>query len=490
MATNLDYQKARRIRNASFTDILSDQLAGDTTIRGAIRKTISLRTQARVKGFKEKFDPLNIAKFLTGGSSLGPALLGKLTGRSQRDIQYFSGRMQPIRERGTASRIGKEPGTGSSEGVNEMLRKIYYLMQITRERDLQRSDTELNFAEEKKLEDEKRHKQLLDALSKLNKGEGTASEENDNRGFLDSLMDLLRRIPNAKLPSGLGGGRGKAARAASALVRGISGIVTGVVTSPAFVIAAAPTMLAFLVSKEKEAIEADPFNPKYDNNPYALSLRNNTTAGQEGKKNTAKALTQQGTARRGEIQMALDSKTPEDVLQERYGADEKTLRTWLSDPKNQLWTKPNVETQAPAPAAAPPASTVAPQPAPAAAAPPAPPTMGGFNRMPGASTTSAVPVSAAPATGSSSMPSNPMMPAAPPAVPGTNLGQRLSSASAENLNSNLPTIIPAAAPSVVNNVNTTQSRQMPQNAAELNTIAVRNMDSTFMRLIMDNTRVV
>lgn len=110
--------------------------------------------------------------------------------------------------------------------------------------------------------------------------------------------------------------------------------------------------------------------------------------------------------------------------------------------------------------------------------------------MPGASTTSAVPVSAAPATGSSSMPSNPMMPAAPPAVPGTNLGQRLSSASAENLNSNLPTIIPAAAPSVVNNVNTTQSRQMPQNAAELNTIAVRNMDSTFMRLIMDNTRVV
>jgi len=60
MATNLDYQKARRIRNASFADILSDQLAGDSTIRGAIKKTISLRAQARVKGFKEKFDPLNI----------------------------------------------------------------------------------------------------------------------------------------------------------------------------------------------------------------------------------------------------------------------------------------------------------------------------------------------------------------------------------------------------------------------------------------------
>ncbi len=357
--------------------------------------------------------------------------------------------------------------------------------------DLQRSEKEENFAEEKKIEDEKRHKQLLDALSKLNRGGGgTASEENDTRGFFDTLLDLLRRIPNARIPPGLSRAAGKGARAAGALVRSIAPIVLGIVASPAFVPVVAAAALAYMASEEKEAIESDPFNPKYDNNPFALSLRNNTTAGQEGKKNTAKALTQQGTARRGEIQMALDFKTPEDVLQERYGADEKTLRTWLSDPKNQLWTKPNVKPQAPTPAAAPPASTVAPQSAPAAAAPPAPPTMGPFNRMPGASTTSAVPVSAAPATGSSSMPSNPMMPAAPPAVPGTNLGQRLSSASAENLNSNLPTIIPAAAPSVVNNVNTTQSRQMPQNAAELNTIAVRNMDSTFMRLIMDNTRVV
>ncbi len=109
MATNLDYQRARRIRNTGFADLLSDQLAGDATIGGALKKTISLRTQAKIKGIKEKFDPLNIAKFLTGGSSLGPALLGKLTGRSEKDIQYFSGRMRPIRERGTASRIGREP---------------------------------------------------------------------------------------------------------------------------------------------------------------------------------------------------------------------------------------------------------------------------------------------------------------------------------------------------------------------------------------------
>ncbi len=54
MATDLNYQKARRIRNTGFFDLLSDQLAGDTTIRGALRKTISLRTQAKIKGIKEK----------------------------------------------------------------------------------------------------------------------------------------------------------------------------------------------------------------------------------------------------------------------------------------------------------------------------------------------------------------------------------------------------------------------------------------------------
>jgi hypothetical protein len=188
MATNLDYQKASRIRGTSFADLLSDQLSGDSTIRGAIKKTISLKAQARVKGIKEKFDPLNIAKFLTGGSSLGPALLGKLTGRSQRDIQYFSGRMQPIRDRGTASRIGKEPGTGMGEGTNEMLRKIYYLMQVTRQADLKRSDAELNFAEEKKLEAEKRHKELLKVLSSLSLGTASKVTEEEKR---PSLLDLL-----------------------------------------------------------------------------------------------------------------------------------------------------------------------------------------------------------------------------------------------------------------------------------------------------------
>jgi hypothetical protein len=105
--------------------------------------------------------------------------------------------------------------------------------------------------------------------------------------------------------------------------------------------------------------------------------------------------------------------------------------------------------------------------------------MGQFNRMTGASTTPGVTASPAQAA-----------PAVPAAVPGTGLSSRLNDAVSQNLNVNLPITRTSSGPTVVNNVNNAQQRQMPQKIADLNTIAVRNVDPTFMRLIMDNTRVV
>jgi len=98
MADNkLNYQQARQVRKSKFSDMLLDQLAQkDTGVLGAVGKTISLRGQARIKGIKEKFDPLNIIKFMTMGSRFGPALFGKMTGRNQKDIDYFTGRTKSV----------------------------------------------------------------------------------------------------------------------------------------------------------------------------------------------------------------------------------------------------------------------------------------------------------------------------------------------------------------------------------------------------------
>jgi hypothetical protein len=446
MATNLDYQRARRIRNTGFADLLSDQLAGDTTIRGAIGKTISLKTQSKIKGIKEKFDPLNIAKFLTGGSSLGPALLGKLTGRSEKDIQYFSGRMRPIRERGTASRIGREPGTGMSEGVNEMLRKIYYLMQITRERDLQRSDTELNFAEEKKLEDEKRHKELLKVLSKLAKGNATVTEEKSNRGLLDSLMDLLRSVPALPIPTAAGKGLGK-------LLRNAGGFLLSPPVLALLGVAGTAWLLKYM----------------YDND----TPEGDDTAASKGKSDVEMAMEYgpEGPPReRPKVEDVANERKVQNKMADfrlklrNMGADDNRKKIYLRD---YLEMGNPVEKEAATRLMA----EIKPEKMSAA----------DFQKLDKDTTPVPVPTSMQPPPAAA--------PETPPAVPGTDLSARLGAATDQNLDASLPASKPAA-PSVVNNVNTAQPRQMPQKTAELNTIAVRNMDPTFMRLIMDNTRVV
>jgi hypothetical protein len=446
MATNLDYQRARRIRNTGFADLLSDQLAGDATIGGALKKTISLRTQAKIKGIKEKFDPLNIAKFLTGGSSLGPALLGKLTGRSEKDIQYFSGRMRPIRERGTASRIGREPGTGMSEGVNEMLRKIYYLMQITRERDLQRSDTELNFAEEKKLEDEKRHKELLKVLSKLAKGNATVTEEKSNRGLLDSLMDLLRSVPALPIPTAAGKGLGK-------LLRNAGGFLLSPPVLALLGVAGTAWLLKYM----------------YDND----TPEGDDTAASKGKSDVEMAMEYgpEGPPReRPKVEDVANERKVQNKMADfrlklrNMGADDNRKKIYLRD---YLEMGNPVEKEAATRLMA----EIKPEKMSAA----------DFQKLDKDTTPVPVPTPMQPPPAAA--------PETPPAVPGTDLSARLGAATDQNLDASLPASKPAA-PSVVNNVNTAQPRQMPQKTAELNTIAVRNMDPTFMRLIMDNTRVV
>jgi hypothetical protein len=514
MATDLSYQKASRVRGTSFADLLSDQLADSPTIRGALKKTISLKAQARVKGFKEKFDPLNIAKFLTGGSSLGPALLGKLTGRSEKDIQYFSGRMRPIRDRGTASRIGKEPGTGMGEGTNDMLRKIYYLMQVTRQADLERSDAELNFAEEKKLEAEKRHKELLKVLSSLSLGTATKVTE-DEKG--SSLLELLggasvfSRLLNVlkwfASPLGL----------ALLGVTSLVGLIALLSVGLDRLAKNTPNMKALSPEQAENALKGSPRDiDALGGREYledivrngrqraveALAMPENTEEEKEAKRLAILNLGGEDKAKK----IVADTKVYEVPAAPMVGAGmadrlprtkKEFIGTGLAAKRNEeFWNKnyapyynddgtrktgvepPASEQTAPAPVA--PASAAPASAAPASASAPAQPgRMGQFNRMTGASTTPGVTASPAQAA-----------PAVPAAVPGTGLSSRLNDAVSQNLNVNLPITRTSSGPTVVNNVNNAQQRQMPQKIADLNTIAVRNVDPTFMRLIMDNTRVV
>jgi GH24 family phage-related lysozyme (muramidase) len=84
----MDYKQAKDIRKKSFGSLLAEQEGGLGT---SLKKSISLKTQAKMTGIKESFDPMNIAKKLTGGSNWAPAMVGKLTGRDHKAMEYFAG---------------------------------------------------------------------------------------------------------------------------------------------------------------------------------------------------------------------------------------------------------------------------------------------------------------------------------------------------------------------------------------------------------------
>jgi hypothetical protein len=216
----INYQQARRIRGTSLSDLFADQLMQqDTGVLGALGKTISLKARARVKGYKEKFDPLRIAKFLTFGSSIGPALYGKLRGRSQDDIKYFTGRSRPIFEsKNKAEKIKNVPG-GSADltPINDMLVKIYRYMETSHDSDVKRKELENNKKEENDLEEAKRHKQFMEALAKLTGSKSTATKlpppKDGSPSLFDSVNDALETLGD-KAKKFLDGLFGKGARVA------------------------------------------------------------------------------------------------------------------------------------------------------------------------------------------------------------------------------------------------------------------------------------
>jgi hypothetical protein len=189
----MEYAEAKRIRGKSFGTMLGENEGG---LGESLKAAISQKTQAKMTGLKEKFDPMNIAKFMTGGSNWAPALLGKLTGRKQSSIDYFSGVRR--RGKGTAEKLGSI-GSGGGDFLG-ILQDIESLLHTTREEDKLKAEEENNFAEEKALEKERRHKELMEALTgkPYTTVPKTASKVGEDETSPKSLFDLLKDLIDPK----------------------------------------------------------------------------------------------------------------------------------------------------------------------------------------------------------------------------------------------------------------------------------------------------
>lgn len=487
MDKNLTYQQARRIRKTGFSSVLADQLLYEPTIAKAIGKTISLKTQSKIKGITERFDPLNIAKVLTFGSKIGPALYGRIAGRDVKDIEYFTGRMNPIRVGNRNKKIGPTPTGEDIGGINEQLMKIYNFLKISQEQEKKRREIQHNYDEEKELESKRRHDEFLRTLTGLSGYNRTATKvattktEKPGGGLFDSfknmmqsmidgvlksfewLMDLKKLLPLIpKIVEFFG------EKVFGSLLRFLSSkFFTSVLMNPLVLAAASLGALLLLAKDEKEAIEKNPYDPKYQDNAYAMTLRGEATSvAQAGKALTAKA--RKGMPRQL-VEEYVKSQIPEDVMVSEMGQGRDGLKKWLSENKERgaIYYPPlrGLGSSGGSSVEAMPDETDAEtkrllrqnsmKPSPTKKA-----------VVPETATTSLTPVTTpAPAT------------------------QKLNTAIQNNIDVNLPS---KPATSVQNNINNvvSKTKKSDYQPIRLSEVSVRNHEESFERMIIESTRVV
>jgi hypothetical protein len=158
----MDYQKAKDIRGKRFSELMTDKLVAGEGIASSLAKTLSERSKARSVGLKQKFDPLNIAKILTGGSRLGPAILGKMIGASQERMSFFAGDPKKKKLEALSSSVANPEFV---KMASESLGNIYDLLKKDMEnKKLQREQMQSK-EEEQESEEEKRNQELIKALT-------------------------------------------------------------------------------------------------------------------------------------------------------------------------------------------------------------------------------------------------------------------------------------------------------------------------------------
>jgi hypothetical protein len=209
----MSYQQASRIRKKSLKDLITEKIIEDQEgVFSSIRSSISEKSKARSIGLKEKFDPLNIAKMLTG--SFGAALLGGITGRSKEDIGYFTGKKvketkpKPayINEKLNKSDVGlysaiSEGNTQSmkkGDGIATILARMYNLIKAEQINSLKRYQIEKSFKKIREKEKEKRNKELIDAIKSLGSFTQikTIQKKEEGGGLIDFIKGLIDSVKN------------------------------------------------------------------------------------------------------------------------------------------------------------------------------------------------------------------------------------------------------------------------------------------------------
>lgn len=175
----MTYGEASDIRKQGLLNQITERLLADQGIGESFGKSISSATQAKLVGLKEKFDPVNVAKFATGGSNLATVLVGRLLGRSSQDLNYF------VNKGKVGKNKNKDPlflytvnqnvqNTRVGDTYADILGKLYSLFKKNDDEEVLLEELKRNFQEEQDMEKQRRDQQLVQALKRMAYKEPTA----------------------------------------------------------------------------------------------------------------------------------------------------------------------------------------------------------------------------------------------------------------------------------------------------------------------------
>jgi len=185
-----EYENAQEIRSKGLFGNITENLVSGMSIGQSFGRGIKDTVKAKLTGIKETFDPINIGKKL--GGNLGAALVGKITGRSAKDIGYFTGIKVPgllgkSEEESSLVNVANSLHTNVSESQRKKLQKddsvadvaskLYNAVKRSYEEKKLRKELERDFSQEKHDRAERRHKELIKEIEKQNQEQKKAEEQ-------------------------------------------------------------------------------------------------------------------------------------------------------------------------------------------------------------------------------------------------------------------------------------------------------------------------
>jgi hypothetical protein len=311
----------------------------DKTPKEVIKTSISSQLKRSTLGIKEKFDPLNLSRALFGDRLT--AILGRKLGRNEEDIDYFTGYSKKTRAVSNTTKItalekniakalytkvssNTQPTVRVKDNVATVLTKLYVLIKKNHDEEIKLQEISRNKSKAEELKNT-RNEELIEALTGRKKSEEYLTVKTFNKFEKDLTKKLKQIVSNIKEND---------VSTIETVVKSVFG--TTILRALPFVAGPAALVLAaiagvVLQKEQKEEIQADPFNPNYDNIPYALTLRG---VGKNDR-NSAKIL--QGRALKQfrypdvEELYKIDPVMAEDEI----GLPKEKIKEFLDDPSNK-----------------------------------------------------------------------------------------------------------------------------------------------------------